>query len=325
MIKKKLQKIPILILIFLISLNQVVFAKENVKRLDDGSIEKSFSYIGSSKYEKSGNIKEDISIDNTKYKLKDIKYNSKKLSVKEKVESKDKKDYRKEIARIIDGKEYKLKAEPNIEWKKKNEEISIEEKIEYKDRNSIPLSIEKEGLNLELKSVNESSRRESFTAPAIFESYSQDATRYIFNGKVVDILGSSPIWSNYEADIKAYLGVNGNDYTIQRGYFTEESRLVDESTNRYERIANYEGTKVVPFFVATFEYKGEVKDEDATYEAEINYASDKYYSIEAKAIYEKYSLISKVIKVGAGVLVLAIITSLVIYFIKRKKKESSDE
>ena len=256
------------------------------------------------------------------YKLKAVKCRlSKGKTVTKSVTTRDKSKYEKSITETIDGKNVKLTAQEPA-WK----EVKAEGKTvtaEYKSRSEIPEQMtstrpDAEGnemqITLKLTDVDTSSRTENFSAPARFYSPSADGTLYMFNGKRVQIDGSSPTWSGYVADVKSYLGVNGNEYQITGGSWTGQPV---KQGDQYVRNASFSGTKTVPYYVASFK---ETDDTTVLYTADITYS---YITAEAVAVYEpvKDTAIDKII----AVLVFAIAVSLIIFFLKKREKKSDDE
>ena len=314
--KRKTCVILFATLIFLMS-TFPVFAAEK-------GIEKTFEYIGSEndKYA----AKESITQDGKKYKLVDVTYETKPLEKVKKVETKDRADYKKEIEITVEGKKYKLVASNDIKWKEP-EIITISESREYKTKNEIPSSISKDNKELALKSVSDTTKVEAFSAPAKFVAYDSDSTEYIFNGKKVIINGNTPVWNGYQADIKDYLGIaQNNNYTLSGGSFTSALTLVDQDEERYERTAVFTGTKVVPYYIANYEYRG-AKD-DGTYIADVKYTSKDKYMITATAIYEEdisNNNLKTALMIGAAVLVFAVAASLIIFFLKKREKEGKNE
>lgn len=314
--KRKTCVILFATLIFLMS-TFPVFAAEK-------GIEKTFEYIGSEndKYA----AKESITQNGKTYKLVDVTYEKKPLEKVEKIETKDREDFKKEIEITVEGKKYKLVASNDIKWKEP-EEITISESREYKNRNEIPTSISKDNKELALKNVSGSTKEETFSAPAKFVAYDSNATEYIFNGKKVIINGNTPVWDGYQADIKDYLGIaQNNNYTLSGGSFTSALTLVDQDEERYERTAVFTGRKVVPYYIANYEYRG-AKD-DGTYIADVKYTSKDKYMITATAIYEEdisNNNLKTALMIGAAVLVFAVAVSLIIFFLKKREKESKNE
>lgn len=296
-----------------------VFTDENIKEISKNKIQKTYSYIAGAKHQKSEDIKDNIKYKGSKYKLDKIEYAPKKIEKTIKVENKDK-EYKKEITKVIDGKEYKLKAAEEISWEKKGKKITVQEEREFKYQREIPRTIKKDGMTLSLKTVKESKRKEPFGSVATFKSYKKNADKYYFNGKLVNI-ANTPMWTGYKEDVKKYLGLKGSDYEVDKGDFTTENTLIDKDKSLYERKAVFTGSRSTSVFTATYEYKGDIQGGDTTYVADIRYVSDDFYDITAVATYKKDNIILKVLSVSAGVLVIAFAASLIIYMIQRRKKD----
>ena len=210
----------------------------------------------------------------------------------------------------------------DIKWIKEAERKEITKDVEYLNRADIPKEIQEGDYTLKLNTVEGRSRSENFTAPALFISYSKDATEYYFNGKRVSI-GSVPVWEGYAKDINEYLGVNGANYIITGSSFTGENLPSGSADGHYERTAIYSGTRQVPYYLANYTYSGDDL-ENVSYKASVLYTSTDGYKVKATAYYEKegMSLKQKIIVFSAGILVLAVAAAIVIVLAKRKKKEA---
>ena len=269
-----------------------------------------------------------ITEDGKKYELTDVSYKINKKKTIEKVQTittRSKDDYPKTLTETISGKEVTLKATGDVDWKEVRSEGVIRTQ-EYKRQRDIPKTIKSTrtdadgnqmDITLELTDTENASRTEKFSAPAKFYSPSPDGKLYMFNGKRVQIDGSTPTWSGYAADVKSYLGVNGNNYQITGGSWTGQAV---KQGDRYVRTASFSGTKQVPLFRATYQ---ETADTTLQYQADVTYT---YLTATATATYEPVINIAKIIAVGAGIAILiaAIIALLVLLAKRRKRKEESE-
>lgn len=287
------------------------------------NIEKNYSYIVNIN-DKNKDIKKTIIHKGEKYKLREVLSDDRKpIVVRKKVTTQDKDNYSKEIKEKINGKELVLKAEKKSKWEEKAEKIKITENAEYKSRDEIPSSFSKDDKEFKLSNIQNMSKRESFTVPARYITYDPESSEYLFNGQRVTISGN-PVWSGYEADIQDYLGISGNDYDISGGNWTSSFMLVDPDEGRYERTASYTGTRSVPYYLATYIYTGD-DESNKTYTANINYISSDYEKVLVKAVYEKDNSVFKIlIKTGAGILIVGLATSIVIYILKKRKKKGDN-
>lgn len=295
-----------------------IYAAEN----NEGDITKTYTYISRDKYGKDKEIAKHITEGGKTYKLKDIRYEVEPLSLKRNVKTGADKKFDKNIKAEVEGKEFSFVSSADIKWIKKAKRKEITKDVEYLNRTDIPKELQEGDYTLKLNTIEEKSRTENFTAPALFISYSSDATEYYFNGKRVSI-GSVPIWEGYAKDINEYLGVNGANYLITGGRFTGENLPSGSPDGHYERTAIYNGTRQVPYFLANYTYDGDDL-ENVSYSAKVSYTSTDGYTVKAKAFYEKegLSLKAKLIVVSAGIFILAVATAIVIVLAKRKKKEN---
>ncbi|MDY6037484.1 MAG: hypothetical protein SPI74_00570 [Eubacterium sp.] len=319
----KMKKAACFVLITMVVISQALpsYAAEN----DEGKIIRSYTYTAATKNEKSECIKDSITKGGDKYVLKDIEYKAESLSLKQSVSLKDVKELKKSIKSKVDGKDYTFAASDDIRWEKKAERKTLTDSIEYRQKEEVPQTVTKESYTLSLQNIEEKSRTESFTAPALFISYAEDASEYIFNGKKISIK-DEPVWTGYEADVAAYLGVNGASYAITGASFTSANTYSESADGHFERTAIFTGTRRIPYYLATFSYEGEDK-ESTTYNADVSYIAKDGFKVTAKAIYEKEGvpLYKKVITFGGGILLICIATAIVIYMAKRKTKNESKE
>ena len=317
---KKIKRFACFTFILMLVMLQVlpIYAAENTS----GDITKTYTYISRDKYGKDKEIAKHITEGGKTYKLKDVRYEVEPLSLKRNVKTGADKKFDKNIKAKVGSKEFSFVSSADIKWTKDAERKEITKDVEYLNRADIPKEVKEGDYTLKLNTVEEKSRTENFTAPALFISYSSDATEYYFNGKRVSI-GSVPVWEGYAKDINEYLGVNGANYLITGGRFTGENLPSGSPDGHYERTAIYNGTRQVPYFLANYTYDGDDL-ENVSYSAKVSYTSTDGYTVKAKAFYEKegLSLKAKLIVVSAGIFILAVATAIVIVLAKRKKKEN---
>lgn len=308
----------VLIIAMLVILQALpIYAAENT----EGDITKTYTYISSDRYGKDKDIAKHITDGGKTYKLKDVKYEVEPLSLKRDVKTGADKKFDKNIKAEVEGKEFSFVSSADIKWIKEAERKEITKDVEYLKQADIPKEIQEGDYTLKLNTVEEKSRTENFTAPALFISYSKDATEYYFNGKRVSI-GSVPVWEGYAEDINKYLGVNGANYLITGSSFTGENLPSGSADGHYERTAIYSGTRQVPYYLANYTYSGDDL-ENVSYKASVLYTSTDGYKVKATAYYEKegMSLKQKILVFSAGILVLAVAAAIVIVLAKRKKKK----
>ncbi len=315
---KKSRKLVLLLCVLLIfGSTSTAFAKE------ENEITKTYTFYPESKSNLKYDVPEKIDKDGKEYEFKDVKYriNDKKSKEVTKSVTSRSKEYPKTLKDTVSGREVTLVAE-TPQWKEVNAEGLIKT-IEYKNESDIPQTIKdskpsSDGTQIEitmqLAGTEALSKTEEFSAPAKFYSPYPDSTQYMFNGKIVELSGNSPEWGDYKADVKAYLGLNGNTYQISSGRWT--SQPVKQG-DQYVRTASFTGTKQVPFYRATYK---ETADTTRQYTADITYS---YITAEAVAVYEPVdnTSIGKIIAIGAGVIVFVILVIALIYLLSKKRKE----
>lgn len=315
---KKSRKLVLLLCVLLIfGSTSTAFAKE------ENEITKTYIFYPESKSNLKYDVPEKIDKDGKEYELKDVEYkiNDKKSKEVTKSVTSTSKKYPKTLKDTVSGREVTLVAEMP-QWKEVNAEGLIKA-IEYKNESDIPQTIKdskpsSDGTQIEitmqLAGTEALSKTEEFSAPAKFYSPYPDSTQYMFNGKIVELSGNSPEWGDYKADVKEYLGLNGNTYQVSSGRWT--SQPVKQG-DQYVRTASFTGSKQVPFYRATYK---ETADTTRQYTADITYS---YITAEAVAVYEPVdnTSIGKIIAIGAGVIVFVILVIALIYLLSKKRKE----
>ena len=205
----------------------------------------------------------------------------------------------------------------------KTEKEKREEYIEYQSRADIKKAITKDNITYSLEQVSQNSKIEDFKAPAIFTKYGIDSKEYIFNGKRV-VVEDSPAWQGYENDIKDYLGINGNSYSITGGRFITGNILVDEAEEKYERKAEFYGRKSVPVYTAKYVFE----DEKTSSKGEVTYGIKGAKKIEKTLIYEevqKKITLKEILAYGAGILVVSLGIGYILYILAKKNKKRKEE
>ena len=298
-----------MLLIFLFS-TTIIFAEGN-------TITKTNEYIGSKRDVKA---EKRLKEKGKEYVLKDVRVREKPFEIKKSVKKDEKGEYPKEITYRFNGKTYKLEV---LKENFKEEKEKREEYIEYQSRADIKQTITKDNLTYSLEQVNQNSKTEDFKAPAIFTKYGIDSNEYIFNGKRV-VVEDSPAWQGYENDIKDYLGINGNSYSITGGRFTSGNILVDEAEEKYERHAEFYGRKSVPVYTAKYIFE----DEKTSIEGEVTYGIKGAKKIEKTLIYEevqKEITLKEILAYGAGILVVSLGIGYILYTLAKKNKKRKEE
>ena len=126
---------------------------------------------------------------------------------------------------------------------------------------------------------------------------------------------NAPVWNGYQSDILTYLNLDASAYRITGGRWTR-ARV---SGNTLIRTARFTGSSTVCDYTAKYV---DGSDSDG-YTANAVYLSP--YKVKAIATYEQAGLttVQKVL-IGAGILILAIVIALILYFLKRKKREEGE-
>lgn len=279
-------------------------------------LKKEYKFYPDSENHLEYNVPKTLEKDGKTYNLIDVTYRvDDTIRISQKVTTKDK-DYPKNITKTVKGEQVVLTAnEDNIKWEKKVD--SVKRVQEYKNRGDIPDSIDAtkndKKIKLELINIEDTSKNENFAAPAKFYAPNPNETVYKFNGKIVTIKGKTPTWAGYKEDVKSYLGLKGNTYSVTGGKWTSEFK---KDGDMYIRTATYTGSKIVPVYRATFV---ETADTSTTYTAEIEY--DRI-AATAVATYETKSSLGKIIAIGAGAAILiALIIALLYLIAKRHRSE----
>ena len=275
--------------------------------------------------------KKEIKKDGKYYRLKDITCDiySEPIEVTEKVKSKDKK-VKKYITKEIEGEKFKLYAPGEIVWQdiseKKEEDIESITR-EYKTTDEVPGTLEQGGRQFHLVSAKPGSRKDKVQTTAVFYSYQKDGDEYEFNGKMVVLDNvDDPKWSGYKKDYADYLGLSKkNDYTITD---TEWADKPKKKGGKYIRHAKVYGQKTINFVTAVYtsgstSSDGE-DDADKKYAAEITYRSK--YIAHAAVTYERYMpLKQKLIYAGVGLAMLSVLTALILFVLKHKRKQDEED
>lgn len=268
----------------------------------------------------SADFEEKIKKDGKTYKLINVSYKviekRKPVVYTKTITLSDKSKLKRKITKTIDGKSYELTVIKEPKWKDK----SISERTEtreYASKDKVPQNLSIAGKKLNLVSVKETTKKDTYSAPITFYSSNKNTNLYYFNGKVVSLQNGQPRWAGSETDIKNRLGINNRQYSIdsvnwQGGY--------TKTANGYVRRATVSGTKVIPIAVATFQ--GEMK---TSHTAKVTYTDSQFPDGETKtlatATYEKEGLtVQDYIKIGAGVLILALGIAFLIWWLRKKNK-----
>ena len=157
--------------------------------------------------------------------------------------------------------------------------------------------------------------------PAVFQTSNPYSDLFAFGGQTIELTDSAaPIWDGWEETVKAELGLNGSSYTLSGGRWDGDFRQQEDGS--YTRTAIYTGTRETPVWTATYQSAPE-------YTAEITYTDSQYpngvYEMEAVATYTYHSTLETILKVGTGVLVVALATACIVWLLRKKNKKNKDE
>lgn len=324
---KKRMSVIVLALLISMSMLSPVFATE--------TITKTYKFNPESKNDMSYNPSQEIKKRDKTYILDEnteIKYkllNDNKVKVKKTVTVKNKEDIDKEIKHKTDSGYVILKlkeGDEGIEWKSIYRSPKVMTK-DYATVSEIPSNlsnkVEENGKILNITcdrtDIKKSSKTVDFSAPAKFYGY-PDSSIYSFNGKKVKITGNKPVWNGYKDDVANYLGDKGK-YNVTGARWSSNMKPYQDM---YVRQARFTGTKVVPYYQATFV---ESNDTRSMYEAVVTYEgidTNKQLEAEATVTYKivdtGLTTLQKVLIAAAGVMVLIAVIILILFILKKKER-----
>ena len=298
---------------------------------DDGYLTKEYPFTAESEEDLTYDCPEEISEGGKTYVLEDVEYEvipGDTVSVTRDIKI-DAEKLEKEITETIDGKTYTLVA-VDPKWEKKEIKKEPEETLfltkEYPYGDAIPETVSDGGKTFTKKSEETLSRTETWQAPANFSASDTSAKVYSFNGKLVTINGTDPVWDGYTDDLKDYLGISGNDYGITGiswdGGFTG-------TDGNYSRTATVTGTRTVYYNSVTYSYQEE-KDPEYEYTAKVTYidknADESTINAVAIAKYkEKSTFPVKAVAIGCGIAIVAAAGSSILYVLAKKNKKDDEQ
>ena len=252
-----------------------------------------------------------------------------KISIKKNVKVKNKEDIKKEIVYKTENGKTKLHLKNgSIKWKSTYRSPKTVTK-QYATTNEIPNSVastvDENGKTINIKcnksDVKTKSKTVSFSAPAKFYGY-PDSNVFSFNGKKVKITGKNPTWSGYKNDVSKYLGDKGS-YNITGARWSTNMKPYQDM---YVREARFTGTKVVPFYEATYVESNATRN---LYEATVTYEGiDTNQKIEAEAnvtykiVDTGLSTIQKVLIATTSILILIAVILFILFILKKRRKEN---
>lgn len=302
------------------------------------TITKTYKFDTNSKDNLSYNAPKEIKDGDKTYMLdedKEIEYKivkDNKISIKKNVKVKNKEDIAKEIKHKTDNGYVILKlkeGDEGIEWKSIYRSPKVMTR-EYASKSEIPNSVASQvdengkiiNVTCNRSDIKTKSKVVSFSAPAKFYGY-PDSNVFSFNGKRVRITSNNPVWNGYKNDVSKYLGDKGS-YNITGARWSTNMKPYQDM---YVREARFTGTKTVPYYEATY------VESDASrgmYETTVTYEGvDSNQKIEAEAtvtykmVEKGLTTFQKVLLTLAGLVVIAAIVFVIMYFRKKKDEEKS--
>lgn len=226
-------------------------------------------------------------------------------------------EYPKEITETVDGASRTLTAQTPT-WATGESRRVMQE---YASEAEVPQSLTVDGVRLPLASVTAGTKTEAFSAPAVFRSPNPASGLYTIGDTVVTV-GDGPLWDGWQTVMTEYLGLSGSSYTLTSGSWDGDWGA---DGSGYVRTAIYTGTRQTPTWTATYQTEPE-------YTAEITYTDSQYpdglYEMEAVATYtvqETGGTLKTILKVGAGVLVVALAAAALIFMLRKKNNKNKDE
>lgn len=307
--------------LLLLSTMQMAWATEGSETATDGNtVIKNYPFVATSQEDLKYDVPQELTVDGKIYKLKDVSYeitgHEDPVTVTKTVQVFDKADYDKEITETVGGTVLRLVAQTPV-W---HEMPAATITKEYDSQGAVASELDRDGRTYTLQAVTVGTKHTELTVPAVFQTSNPYSALFAFGGQTIELTDSAaPIWDGWEEAIKAELGLNGSSYTLTGGRWDGDFRQEDGS---YTRTAIYTGTRETPVWTATYQSAPE-------YTAEITYTDSQYpngvYEMEAVATYTYHSTLETILKVGTGVLVVALATACIVWLLRKKNKKNKDE
>lgn len=307
--------------LLLLSTMQMAWATEGSETATDGNtVIKNYPFVATSQEDLKYDVPQELTVDGKIYKLKDVSYeitgHEDPVTVTKTVQVFDKADYDKEITETVGGTVLRLVAQTPV-W---HEMPAATITKEYDSQGAVASELDRDGRTYTLQAVTVGTKHTELTVPAVFQTSNPYSALFAFGGQTIELTDSAaPIWDGWEEAVKAELGLNGSSYTLTGGRWDGDFRQEDGS---YTRTAIYTGTRETPVWTATYQSAPE-------YTAEITYTDSQYpngvYEMEAVATYTYHSTLETILKVGTGVLVVALATACIVWLLRKKNKKNKDE
>lgn len=302
----------------LLTLQMAWATGDSISTADDKTVIKNYPFVAASQEDLKYDVPQELTVDGKIYKLKDVRYeitgHEDPVTVTKAVQVFDKADYDREITETVDGTALRLVATTPV-W---HETPAATITKEYDRQGAVASELERDGRTYTLQAVTVGTKHTELTVPAIFQTSNPYSALFAFGGQTIELTDSAaPIWDGWEEAVKAELGLNGSSYTLTGGSWDGDFRQKEDGS--YTRTAIYTGTRETPVWTATYEAAPE-------YTAEITYTDSQYpdgvYEMEAVATYTYHSTLETILKVGAGVLVVALATACVVWFLRKKNQKN---
>ncbi len=307
----------------LLTLQMAWATGDSISTADDKTVIKNYPFVAASQEDLKYDVPQELTVDGKIYKLKDVRYeitgHEDPVTVTKAVQVFDKADYDREITETVDGTALRLVATTPV-W---HETPAATITKEYDRQGAVASELERDGRTYTLQAVTVGTKHTELTVPAIFQTSNPYSALFAFGGQTIELTDSAaPIWDGWEEAVKAELGLNGSSYTLSGGRWDGDFRQQHLWDGSYTRTAIYTGTRETPVWTATYQSAPE-------YTAEITYTDSQYpdgvYEMEAVATYTYHSTLETILKVGAGVLVVALATACVVWFLRKKNQKNKDK
>lgn len=294
-------------------------AMPNVAMAAGSTLTRSYTFASATQENPQYTVPETVEEGGKTYSLTNVVYAVKEhrepVTVVRTIVTGDPSDYPKELTEMLDGANYTLTAQMPT-WVTGESRTAVRE---YASESEVPQSLTVDGVSLPLVSVTAGTKTEAFSAPAVFVTPNPASGLYAIGDTVITV-GDAPTWDGWEEAVKAELGLNGSSYTLTGGSWDGDFRQQEDGS--YTRTAIYTGTRETPVWTATYQSVPE-------YTAEIIYTDSQYpngvYEMEAVATYTYHSTLETILKVGTGVLVVALATACIVWLLRKKNKKNKDE
>lgn len=296
-------------------------AMPNVAMAADTTVTRSYPFESATQENPHYTVPETVEEGGKTYTLTSVEYKMKAhrepVTVVRTIVTGDPGDYPKQITETVDGTSRTLTAQTPT-WATGESRTVMQE---YASESEVPQSLTVDGVRLPLASVTAGTKTEAFSAPAVFQT-SNPASRLYAIGDTVVTVGDAPLWDGWQVVMTAYLGLSGSSYTLTGGSWDGDFQ---QEGDNYTRMAIYTGTRQTPVWTATYQTEPE-------YTAEITYTDSQYpdglYEMEAVATYtiqDTGSALETILKVGAGVLVVALAAAALVFMLRKKNNKKTDE